>query len=159
MSVPYILIPRILRSYSLSNLLPHLHSQRPTLRALKPRWIRSLSIKTRNEQNNAAGSVSVEIPSSSPAQARGQGEDEHGTTSTRPANVPADQSTGGRFHDSLRAHQFDTYKLVMALQCAGFTQPQATGLMKCLRTLLVNGTEVAKSNFLSRSDLENVSIS
>ena len=157
MSIPYVLIPRIPRSYSLSNLLLPLHSQRPTLRALRPLCVRSLSITARNSQNDAAGGVSTEIPSSSP-QATGQGAVEHGPTNTRPASVPADQPTGGRFPDSLKAHQFDTYKLVMAFQCAGFTQPQATGLMKCLRTLLVNGTEVAKSNFLSRSDLENVSI-
>jgi hypothetical protein len=55
-----------------------------------------------------------------------------------------------------RAHEFDTYKLVLALQSAGYSQAQAVALMKCLRTVLVNGTEFSKSHYLSRGDLENV---
>ena len=58
--------------------------------------------------------------------------------------------------EPLRVHQFDTYKIVLALQNAGFSQPQAVALMKCLRTVLVNGTEFAKSHYLTRGDLENV---
>lgn len=58
--------------------------------------------------------------------------------------------------DRLRTHQFDTYRLVTALQSAGYSRPQAIALMKCLRTVLVNGTELAKSHYLSRGDLENV---
>jgi hypothetical protein len=57
----------------------------------------------------------------------------------------------------MQIHQFDTYKLVSALQQAGYSHKQAVALMKCLRALLVNGTEVAKSHYLSRGDLENVS--
>jgi len=58
--------------------------------------------------------------------------------------------------EPLRVHQFDTYELVSALQTAGFSQPQAVALMKCLRTVLIYGTEFAKSHYLSRGDLENV---
>jgi hypothetical protein len=53
-------------------------------------------------------------------------------------------------------HQFDTYRLVLALQSAGYSRPQAIALMKCLRTLLIDGTEFAKLHYLSRGDLENV---
>jgi hypothetical protein len=58
--------------------------------------------------------------------------------------------------DPTRTHQFDTFKLVSALQRAGYSHMQAVALMKCLRTVLVSGTEVAKSHYLSRGDLENV---
>jgi hypothetical protein len=44
----------------------------------------------------------------------------------------------------------------LGLQSAGYSRPQAVALMKCLRTVLVNGTESAKSHYLSRGDLENV---
>jgi len=63
--------------------------------------------------------------------------------------------SNGASSDRLRTHQFDTYRLVSALQSAGYSQPQAIALMKCLRTVLVNGTEFAKSHYLSRGDLEN----
>jgi len=66
------------------------------------------------------------------------------------------QMGNGTSSDRLRTHQFDTYRLVSALQSAGYTQPQAIALMKCLRTVLVNGAELAKSHYLSRGDLENV---
>ena len=68
----------------------------------------------------------------------------------------AGQIANGAPSDRLRTHQFDTYKLVSALQSAGYTRPQAIALMKCLRTVLVNGTDFAKSHYLSRGDLENV---
>jgi hypothetical protein len=68
------------------------------------------------------------------------------------------QLVNGTMSDRLRTHQFDTYRLVSALQSAGYTRPQAIALMKCLRTVLVNGTEFAKSHYLSRGDLENVGI-
>jgi hypothetical protein len=70
--------------------------------------------------------------------------------------VHVGQMSNGTSSDRLRTHQFDTHRLVSALQSAGYTQPQAIALMKCLRTVLVNGTEVAKSHYLSRGDLENV---
>ena len=68
------------------------------------------------------------------------------------------QATSGSQSDHIKAHQFDTYKLVSALESAGYTQKQAVALMKCLRTVLVNGTEVAKIHYLSRGDLENVNL-
>ena len=55
-----------------------------------------------------------------------------------------------------KTHQFDTYIFVSALQSAGYSRLQAVALMKCLRTVLVNGTEFAKSHYLFRGDLENV---
>ena len=58
---------------------------------------------------------------------------------------------------SMHTHQFDTYKLVSALEQAGYSHQQAVALMKCLRALMVNGTEVARSHYLSRGNLENVS--
>ena len=57
-----------------------------------------------------------------------------------------------------RTHQFDTFKLVSALQIAGYSHSQAVALMKCLRTVLINGNEVAKAHYLSRGDLENVTV-
>jgi Protein of unknown function (DUF1640) len=59
--------------------------------------------------------------------------------------------------ESMHTHQFDTYKLVSTLEQAGYSHRQAVALMKCLRALMVNGTEVARSHYLSRGDLENVS--
>jgi hypothetical protein len=56
----------------------------------------------------------------------------------------------------MRTHQFDTFKFVSALEKAGYTHNQAVALMKCLRAVLVNGTDFAKSHYLSRGDLENV---
>ena len=58
--------------------------------------------------------------------------------------------------EPLRTHQFDTFKFVTALVKAGYSHTQAIALMKCLRSVLVNGTEFAKSHYLSRGDLENV---
>jgi len=66
--------------------------------------------------------------------------------------------TAGNNLEPMRTHQFDTYKLVSALEKAGYTHSQAIALMKCLRAVLVNGTEFAKSHYLSRGDLENVSL-
>ena len=63
---------------------------------------------------------------------------------------------GTLYSERLRTHQFDTYRLVSALQLAGYSRLQAVALMKCLRTVLVNGTDFAKSHYLSRGDLENV---
>jgi hypothetical protein len=66
------------------------------------------------------------------------------------------QGAGAQSQEPTRTHQFDTFKLVSALQIAGYSHPQAVALMKCLRTVLVNGNEVAKAHYLSRGDLENV---
>lgn len=73
---------------------------------------------------------------------------------TDPQALPA---SGTTYSERQRAHQFDTYRLVLALQSAGYSRPQAVALMKCLRTVLVNGMEFAKSHYLFRGDLENVS--
>ena len=74
-----------------------------------------------------------------------------------PQQAPDVEKTGnGSNSESQKTHQFDTYRLVLALQSAGYSRPQAVALMKCLRTVLVNGTEFAKSKYLSRGDLENV---
>ena len=67
-----------------------------------------------------------------------------------------EKTENGSNSEPQRTHQFDTYRLVLALQSAGYSRPQAVALMKCLRTVLVNGTEFAKSHYLSRGDLENV---
>jgi|SRR5579859_7796545 len=67
-----------------------------------------------------------------------------------------DSQGAGSSSESLRTHQFDTYKLVSALQRAGYNHQQAVALMKCLRAVLINGTEFAKEHYLSRGDLENV---
>jgi hypothetical protein len=75
------------------------------------------------------------------------------TIGTDPHNGPAN---GSPYSERVRTHQFDTYRLVLALQSAGYSRPQAVALMKCLRTVLVNGTEFAKSHYLFRGDLENV---
>ena len=77
---------------------------------------------------------------------------------TRQQENPIDLRTGffQQSFDPSRTHQFDTFRLVSALQRAGYSHMQAVALMKCLRTVLVSGTEVAKSYYLSRGDLENV---
>jgi hypothetical protein len=64
--------------------------------------------------------------------------------------------SSGVYSERVRTHEFDTYNLVLALQSAGYSQAQAVALMKCLRTVLISGTEFAKSHYLSRGDLENV---
>lgn len=72
--------------------------------------------------------------------------------------APNNNSTTFNNFEPLRTHQFDTFKFVSALEKAGYSHSQAVALMKCLRTVLVNGTEFAKSHYLSRGDLENVSL-
>ncbi|KAG5519561.1 hypothetical protein PMAC_001716 [Pneumocystis sp. 'macacae'] len=52
-------------------------------------------------------------------------------------------------------HQFDTYNLVSTLEAAGFTHNQAIVVMRSIHALLINNLETAKTNFISRSNLEN----
>ena len=74
------------------------------------------------------------------------------------AQLPSQGSRGAvtLAPEPTRTHQFDTFKLVSSLQLAGYSYSQGVALMKCLRTVLVNGNEVAKAHYLSRGDLENV---
>jgi Coiled-coil domain-containing protein 90-like len=67
--------------------------------------------------------------------------------------------SGSNSTENMKTHQFDTFKFVSALQSSGFSQGQAVALMKCLRTVLVKGTEFGKTYYLSRGDLENVTFS
>jgi Coiled-coil domain-containing protein 90-like len=75
---------------------------------------------------------------------------------TGPNPVSESSSAWQASHGPLKTHQFDTFKLVSSLQRAGYSHEQAVALMQCLRSVLVNGTEFAKSHYLSRGDLENV---
>lgn len=53
-------------------------------------------------------------------------------------------------------HYFDTFHIVTRLESAGFEHGQAVATMKAIRALLVNSTEIAKAEMLSKADLENV---
>lgn len=53
-------------------------------------------------------------------------------------------------------HYFDTFHVVTRLESAGFEHGQAVATMKAIRALLVNSTEIAKAEMLSKADLENV---
>lgn len=53
-------------------------------------------------------------------------------------------------------HYFDTFHIVTRLEEAGFEHGQAVATMNAIRALLVNATEIAKAEMLSRADLENV---
>lgn len=53
-------------------------------------------------------------------------------------------------------HYFDTHHIVTRLETAGFEHGQAVATMNAIRALLVNDTEIAKAEMLSRADLENV---
>ncbi|CCJ28928.1 unnamed protein product, partial [Pneumocystis jirovecii] len=52
-------------------------------------------------------------------------------------------------------HQFDTYNLVSTLEATGFTHNQAITVMRSIHALLIGNLETAKTNFISRSNLEN----
>ena len=87
---------------------------------------------------------------------------DHATVESKPPSPQPPAPEHHQEHDDDTAqppkytHQFDTYRLVIALEAAGYTRPQAVALMKCLRTTLGEGIEFAKSHYLSRGDLENV---
>ena len=53
-------------------------------------------------------------------------------------------------------HHFDTFSIVTRLEQARFEHGQAVATMNAIRALLVNSTETAKAEMLSRADLENV---
>lgn len=54
------------------------------------------------------------------------------------------------------SHYFDTFHIVTRLEAAGFQHGQAVSTMKAIRALLINYTESAKAETLSKADLENV---
>lgn len=105
-------------------------------------------------RNASAQNAPANVDSARPANTVSSDVNEDGDTiQTDPQNGPAN---GSQYSERVRTHQFDTYRLVLALQSAGYSRPQAVALMKCLRTVLVNGTEFARSHYLFRGDLENV---
>lgn len=53
-------------------------------------------------------------------------------------------------------HYFDTFHVVTRLETAGFEHGQAVAAMNAIRALLVNSTEIAKAEMLSKAELENV---
>lgn len=53
-------------------------------------------------------------------------------------------------------HHFDTFDLFKSLVGSGFAKGQAVTIMKGVRGLLENNLEVAKENFVSKSNVENV---
>ena|SRR5437762_289492 len=103
--------------------------------------------------------VSTESSTTSTHAPKSQGRDVHMLTNSAlvQQGPHVEQPGSSSNSERQRTHQFDTYKFVLALQSAGYSRPQAVALMKCLRAVLVNGTEFAKSHYLSRGDLENVS--
>ncbi|KAH7170279.1 hypothetical protein EDB81DRAFT_159014 [Dactylonectria macrodidyma] len=52
-------------------------------------------------------------------------------------------------------HHFNTYSLVKQLQEGGYTLEQATTAMKAIRAILDQNLNVAQSNLVSKSDVEN----
>lgn len=121
---------------------------------LGPQRIRMPLIRNASAQNAPANVDSVSAANTVSSHSNDVHIREDGDTiQTDPHDAPA---SGTSYSERVRTHQFDTYRLVLALQSAGYSRPQAVALMKCLRTVLVNGTEFAKSHYLFRGDLENV---
>ncbi|KAI9650417.1 hypothetical protein NHQ30_000431 [Ciborinia camelliae] len=56
-------------------------------------------------------------------------------------------------------HHFDTYALVQQVQEGGFTKDQSITTMKAVRELLAINLDVAREGLVSKSDVENVSLS
>jgi hypothetical protein len=52
-------------------------------------------------------------------------------------------------------HHFDTYSLVRELQKCGFTDKQATSMMKAVRGILAEHIELARRALVSKSNVEN----
>ena len=104
--------------------------------------------------------VTKESHPTTPDSSSSQGSDVDGLSNgaTLPKAPDIEKIGNGSNSERQRTHQFDTYRFVLALQSVGYSRPQAVALMKCLRTVLVNGTEFAKSHYLSRGDLENVNL-
>ena len=157
MSARHLYTHRKLQLCSSRCLLPP-RRQSPYIRRVHRVYQTGLFTTARGQQNEGPENVLTE-KIISPTSGNGSSEIEVGRTDSIPLSSPAGQAVNGSFQDRARTHQFDTYELVSALQRAGYTRPQAVALMKCLRSLLVNGTEFAKSHFLSRGDLENASTS
>jgi|SRR5271170_7328291 len=104
--------------------------------------------------------TSTEITPSMDVESNAQGSntiDIHEGSDSTPHDRHNGSAGASSYSERLRTHQFDTYRLVLTLESTGYSRPQAVALMKCLRTVLVNGTEFAKSYYLSRGDQENVS--
>jgi hypothetical protein len=109
------------------------------------KWRRNVAMGSRPTSTHSSSSQGSDIDSLSNGEPLQQAPD-------------VEKSGNGSNSERQRTHQFDTYRFVLALQSAGYSPPQAVALMKCLRTVLVNGTEFAKSHYLSRGDLENVNL-
>jgi hypothetical protein len=132
------------------------------------RWQLSALFPTQFQGTGERLDIGIRLISMDPTQSQvSEGEQRNPNTtnidsqSARTNGSPQLPSHGSRGAPSLapepsRTHQFDTFKLVSALQLAGYSHSQAVALMKCLRTVLINGNEVAKAHYLSRGDLENV---
>jgi hypothetical protein len=120
--------------------------------------IRRISMQSRRNVRTESTGSTKPVASSAQVDESSQVDDIHPSETGDPINREPDagQAGGEAQPERKRTHQFDTYRLVLALQSAGYSRPQAIALMKCLRTVLINGTEFAKSHYLSRGDLENV---
>lgn len=56
-------------------------------------------------------------------------------------------------------HHFDSYSLVKKLhEKGGYTEEQAITAMKAIRSLLAQNLDVAQDTLVSKSDVENVSL-
>jgi hypothetical protein len=56
-------------------------------------------------------------------------------------------------------HHFDSYSLVKQLQDGGYTRNHSITVMKGVRMLLAQNLDVAQKSLVSKSDVENVSVS
>ncbi len=52
-------------------------------------------------------------------------------------------------------HHFDSYSLVKQLSGAGYTEAQSITAMKAVRQILAQNLDVAQSELVSKSDVEN----
>jgi hypothetical protein len=55
-------------------------------------------------------------------------------------------------------HHFDSYSLVKQLQEGGYRGDQAVTMMKAIRTILAHNLDMAQERLVSKSDVENVSV-
>ena len=97
------------------------------------KWRRNVTMESRPTSTDSSSSQGSDIDSLSNGEPLQQA-------------TYVEKTGNGSNSERQRTHQFDTYRLVLALQSAGYSRPQAVALMKCLRTVLVNGTEFAKSH-------------
>ncbi|KAG7115254.1 hypothetical protein HYQ45_007620 [Verticillium longisporum] len=72
---------------------------------------------------------------------------------------PGTEEGGARQHPHLSpppyVHHFDSYSLVRQLQAGGYTEVQATSVMKAVRRILAQNLDVAQDSLVSKSDVEN----